>query len=57
MKVLWKPKLQIQKCDYCGSELQVKYKDLRTNRMSGRKDCFYCKVCKSKNIIEFNKGE
>lgn len=57
MKVLWKPKLQIQKCDYCGSELQVKYKDLRTNGRSGRKDCFYCKVCKSKNIIEFNEGE
>ena len=57
MKVLYKPKLKIQKCVYCGSELQIKYKDLRTDGMSLRKDMFYCKVCGGKNLVEFDKGE
>ena len=57
MKVLYKPKLKIQKCVYCGAELQIKYRDLKFNGASLIKDAFYCKVCNGKNIVEFDKGE
>ena len=57
MKVLYKPQLKTQKCAYCGSLLKINYRDLQTDGLTFRKDVFYCKVCKGKNLVLFDKGE
>ena len=51
MKVISKPTLPIQVCEYCKSVIKVKYRDLEMDGFSMRKILWTCPVCKGRNIV------
>lgn len=53
MKVIKKPTIPMQTCQYCGAVLQVGLRDLRTDGYTASKTRFDCKVCKGSNVVKF----